>query len=273
MAVMAEFYRSLSVTPLAPFGLLVQPSDRAGTSTDLTKLPPTALARWAGQGRVVVLRGFDPLPPGDLVAYCRRWGDLLDWDFGPVLDLAVQDEPTNYLFTHGPVPFHWDGAFAGQVPSYLFFQCITAPSPGTGGETTFCDTTAVWARAAATTRAQWEKIQISYQTEKLAHYGGEITSPLVCTHPLTRQRTLRYAEPLDPARYLNPLFLTISGIADRDREAFLAGIRDVLYHPDVLYAHPWREGDYVVADNHSVLHGRNAFTAHSARHVRRVHIV
>jgi alpha-ketoglutarate-dependent taurine dioxygenase len=273
VAVIDEFYRSLNITPLRPFGLLVQPPGRAGDGADLTRLPPTALARWVGGSRVLVLRGFDPLPRDALASYCRRWGELLEWDFGEVLDLVVHDEPKNYLFTRGAVPFHWDGAFAGQVPSYMFFQCVAAPAPDSGGETTFCDTTAVWWRAAAETRAYWQKIQVSYRTDKVAHYGGEIRSPLVRAHPLTREPALRYAEPLDPAAYGNPVFLTVSGLSGRGQETFVAEIRDRLYQPEVLYAHSWRDGDYVVVDNHAVLHGRNAFTADTPRHLRRVHII
>jgi alpha-ketoglutarate-dependent taurine dioxygenase len=272
MAVLDQYYRSLNITRLDPFGLLVQPPAAPGAGTGLTRLPPTALARWAGSSRVVVLRGFDPLPQQELVSYCHRWGELLEWDFGAVLDLIVHDEPQNYLFTRGPVPLHWDGAFARQVPSYMFFQCVQAPAPGSGGETTFCDTAAVWQRAGAALRARWEKVEVCYRTDKVAHYGGEITSPLACAHPLTRERTLRYAEPLDPAAFQNPVSLTLTGVADSARQDFLTEIRDHLYQPDVLYAHAWRDGDYVVADNHAVLHGRNAFTAGSPRHLRRVHI-
>jgi alpha-ketoglutarate-dependent taurine dioxygenase len=271
MAPLAEFYRSMSMTALAPFGLLVRPPESPGAG-DLTRLPPTTLARWAGQHRVLVLRGFDPLSAETLAAYCRRWGDLLEWDFGEVLDLTVHDEPRNYLFTRGPVPFHWDGAFADQVPSYLFFQCVTAPSPGAGGEPTFCDTMAVWEGAAAASRARWEKVRICYQTEKIEHYGGEVTSPLVSAHPITRQRTLRYAEPLDPVMYKNPLSLSVSGVSSGEQEAFLTEIRDCIYRPGAVYAHPWQAGDYVIADNHAVLHGRHAFTSDAPRHLRRVHI-
>ncbi|WP_175460979.1 TauD/TfdA family dioxygenase, partial [Vibrio parahaemolyticus] len=34
----------------------------------------------------------------------------------------------------------------------------------------------------------------------------------------------------------------------------------------------WQQGDVVIADNFSLLHGREGFTARSARHLQRVHI-
>jgi len=50
-------------------------------------------------------------------------------------------------------------------------------------------------------------------------------------------------------------------------------MRDLLYRPEYLYAHSWRTGDIVVADNHALLHGRNAYLQESPRHLRRVNIL
>nr|WP_241097840.1 TauD/TfdA family dioxygenase [Erwinia amylovora] len=45
-----------------------------------------------------------------------------------------------------------------------------------------------------------------------------------------------------------------------------------LRDPRVYYAHQWQTGDFVLSDNLSLLHGREQYTHHSGRHLRRVHI-
>ena len=50
-------------------------------------------------------------------------------------------------------------------------------------------------------------------------------------------------------------------------------LRESLYAPENFYAHEWQEGDVVVADNFSLLHGREAFETKAPRHLRRVHVL
>ncbi|MDF5900390.1 4-hydroxyphenylacetate 3-hydroxylase N-terminal domain-containing protein [Pseudomonas aeruginosa] len=43
-----------------------------------------------------------------------------------------------------------------------------------------------------------------------------------------------------------------------------------MYHPQAHYAHRWRSDDLVIADNRTLLHGREAFVHRAPRHLRRV---
>ena len=52
----------------------------------------------------------------------------------------------------------------------------------------------------------------------------------------------------------------------------LQDLHQRLYDPRYFYAHQWQGGDVVIADNLGLLHGREGFTARSARHIQRVHI-
>jgi alpha-ketoglutarate-dependent taurine dioxygenase len=54
---------------------------------------------------------------------------------------------------------------------------------------------------------------------------------------------------------------------------FCHSLRKTLYNPHHLYAHAWQTGDVVIADNYTLLHGREAFTSGASRHLRRVHIL
>jgi alpha-ketoglutarate-dependent taurine dioxygenase len=252
---------------LSPFGLEVS---SASANASLRGLPTAAIKEWVEQHRVVVLRGFAPLTGSHLPEFCRGLGELLEWDFGAVNELRVQADRKNYLYTNHAVPFHWDGAFVGRIPQYIFFQCDVAPPAGSGGETLFCDTTRLLERAPPAQREAWSRISITYATEKLVHYGGRFTSPMITPHPASGESVLRFAEPVED---LNPVYLEIEGIANSQRAVFLEDLRRRLYDPDLCLAHQWRSGDTVVADNYRLLHGRRAFSAPAQRQIRRVNIL
>jgi alpha-ketoglutarate-dependent taurine dioxygenase len=261
---------SITRTPLHPFGEVVTAPDG---NADLRAIAPSTLEEWTVAAKVLVLRGFPLLAKEDLVAYCEGWGDVLKWDFGEVLDLVVMDEPKNYLFSRTDVPFHWDGAFAKVAPRFFLFQCVQAPEAGGGGETVFSDTTEVIRRAGDDVRNRWQQVNVTYRTDKLAYYGGQATAPLLATHSRTGETIMRYGEPLDPERYQNPVFLTMSGIAAQEAGPLMSDLRERLHDPEVCYAHEWHDGDIVVVDNEALLHGRNAFRGDASRHLQRIQIL
>jgi alpha-ketoglutarate-dependent taurine dioxygenase len=239
--------------------------------TDLRHLPVPLLRRWVAEHRVLVLRGFGRLPGPELPRFCVRLGTLQVFEFGTVNELRATEDARNFLFTNAAVPLHWDGAFLEAVPSYQFFSCEEAPPSDTGGQTLFCDTTRVLARAPAATRRAWEQVSVTYRTEKVAHYGGEVTVALVARHPSTGRTTLRFAEPVDTD--LNPVSIEIHGLPSERHAGFLHDLRERLYDPAVCLAHTWRPGDVVMTDNHALLHGRRAYTDPGRRHLRRVNIL
>lgn len=261
---------SITSTELHPFGRLVE---APASGADIRDVTPSTLEQWTIESKVVVLRGFPLLSNDDLVDYCQGWGEVLTWDFGAILDLVIEEDPKNYLFSRTDVPFHWDGAFAKVAPRYFMFQCVRAPAAGGGGETVFSDSTEVLRRADPALRAQWESTKVGYRTEKLGYYGGETVSPIVATHSETGEPIMRYGEPLDPERYLNPVYVNVDGLSEQDTAPFLAELRDRLHDPEVCYAHEWRDGDIVTVDNQALLHGRNAFRGDSSRHLQRIQIL
>lgn len=256
-----------TLAPLEPFGVLVTASCEGA---DAGGIPARLFEEWIGRGGVVVARGFAPLEGEALPSFGRRFGEVLEWDFGEVNELRVRDGAGNYLYTNREVPFHWDGAFVGRVPRYIVFRCESAPPAGAGGETLFCDTRRVLERAAPGVRESWARVSITYTTEKVVHYGGRFTAPLLAAHPSGGEPVLRYAEPVDD---LNPVRLEIEGVAAQVREAFLLDMSRRLRDPEVCYAHAWRDGDLLVADNHALLHGRRAFAESAPRHLRRVNVL
>src|ERR1051325_162615 len=99
------------------------------------------------------------------------------------------------------------------------FSPWAAPPPGaSGGETLFCDTLRLLARATPAERELWRRMAITYTTEKIVHYGGTFTSPLITRHPDTGEEVLRFAEPVED---LNPVRLKIEGIPESAQKEFL----------------------------------------------------
>lgn len=258
-----------TVEQQAPFGAVLQ-MRRPGRGFDA--LPVAPLRALLQEHRLLVLRGLAPLPDRDaFAAAAARFGELLAWNFGHVLDLVVQPDPKNYLFTREAVPYHWDGAFAAATPALQVFRCLQAPPPGAGGETTFCDTVRLLATASAAERARWSRLVVTYRTDALAHYGGCVTRPLVDRHPLSGEPVLRFAEPVVTG--LNPVTVEIDGLDGESQDAFLAGFVPRLYAPEVSTAQAWQAGDIVLADNHALIHGRRPFAADAPRHLQRIHVL
>jgi alpha-ketoglutarate-dependent taurine dioxygenase len=249
---------------LEPFGLVLQ----SNPIRNVSALRISFLKDQIEEHRVVVMRGFAPLAGDAFPEFGKQFGSIQEWDFGAVNDLRVKTDTRNYLYTNHDVPFHWDGAFVSRAPHYIIFHCDVAPT--SGGETLFCDTTRLLTNASAEVRELWERIVITYSTEKVVHYGGIFTSPMVVQHPLNGRPVLRYAEPVVD---LNPVELVILGLNDMGQHEFIADMRQRLNDERCCYSHAWATGDLVIADNYTLLHGRRAFASGVQRHIRRVNVI
>jgi alpha-ketoglutarate-dependent taurine dioxygenase len=257
----------LTKTELSPFGLILT-SETAGQP--LAGLLISDLKGQIEEHRVVVLRGFAGLSGDAFPEYCRQFGEILEWEFGMVNHLQVKDEARNYLYTNHAVPFHWDGAFLPQAPHYIIFHCDDAPDPDSGGETLFCDTTLILDSATTEQQELWRGIEITYTTEKVVHYGGTFTSPMVAKHPFKDQLVLRFAEPVDD---INPVQLVDHHLNCQEQDQFIKDMSDRLSDQRHCYSHNWQSGDVVVADNFTLLHGRRSFQQGAARNIRRVNVL
>ncbi len=263
-----ELKAAYRIDVIEPFGLKITARrDRA-----VSRISGSLLDGIVKSEKLVLLRGFDELPREELLAFCTEYpgGGLLHWESGPVMEMKESPDAKNYLFSNERVPFHWDGAFHKE-PGYLVFNCIEAPPKGAGGETLFSDTETIWEKASPEERRLWSGIRLTYETGKLAHYGGKITVPMAQRHPRTRHPILRFAE--EVTTELNPVSLSVDGIPDESKARFLSSMKEIIYSPEYCYRHQWTKGDLLIADNHALLHGRNAFVRDCARHLRRIQIL
>ncbi len=204
--------------------------------------------------RLILIEEEEPI---DLLAFAGSLGEIQEWSFGKINALRPDATKQNYLYTDRAVPFHWDGAFTRRVPRYIVFRCVEAPA--SGGETLFVDTVRLLEETPHETIDAWRDVRITYSTEKVVHYGGRFTSPLIARHAITGDEVLRFAEPV---RDLNPV--TLEGASD----ALIADLTERLHA--TAHVHRWRPNQILIADNFALLHGRNAFAGH--RHLERVNV-
>ena len=259
-------------TRIHPFGLLLEPNQ---SGSDVRDLDVSLLRDLVQREQLIVLRGFRTFTtPEDLSEYSARWGEISVWPFGKVLELVEHNNPEDHIFDNNYVPLHWDGMYRPQVPEFQLFHCVQAPGVGQGGRTTFSNTILALNRAPASLRALWNKVTGSYQ-RKMEFYNSKTISPIIDSHPMRGFSVIRYNEPPSNGYgpFLNPPILEFSGISSEELKEFHSSLQETLYSPDNFYAHEWHEGDIVVADNFSLLHGREGFETKAPRHLQRVHIL
>lgn len=259
------------VTPLKPFGALLEPN---GKNINVKDLDVESLRELFRQKHLILLRGFDTFKDSeDLPNYCESWGEVSVWPFGKVLELVEQDSPKDHIFDHSYVPLHWDGMYRPQVPEYQIFHCVKAPLPGQGGRTTFSNTVLVLENASPELKELWSKVTGIYQ-RKMEFYNSKTMSPLITKHPQRDFSVIRYNEPHfeEQGHLINPVDIEFTGVSG-ELETFHRNLKQALCDPHNFYAHEWQEGDVVIADNLSLLHGREEFVSKSPRHIRRVQVL
>ena len=259
------------VTQLQPFGVLLEPDGK----NNIQDLNIEELRELFQQHHLVLLRGFETFSNmDDFPNYCERWGEVSIWPFGKVLELIQQDDPKDHIFDHSYVPMHWDGMYRPQVPEYQIFHCVKAPLAGQGGRTTFSNTVLALQHASAEQKEQWSKVTVNYK-RKMEFYDSKTVSPIIAKHPYRDFSVIRYNEPHfeENGELINPVGIEVTGIPSKDVREFHHGLKNALCDARNFYAHEWENGDVVITDNFTLLHGREQFVSKSPRHIRRVQVL
>lgn len=258
--------------PNRPFGLLLQAENSLDHVNDINV---DDLREWIQREHLIVLRGFRTFQDSESFStYCEKWGEISIWPFGKVLELIEQDKPEDHIFDNSYVPLHWDGMYRPQVPEFQIFHCVQAPLTGHGGRTTFSNTVLALKNAPEKLITLWNKVTGIYE-RKMEFYSSKTVSPIISKHPQKEFSVIRYNEPPSPEKghFLNPPGLEFTGIDREELAEFHSSLQQALYAPNHFYAHEWQNGDIVIADNFSLLHGREGFVSKSPRHIQRVHIL
>lgn len=260
------------ITFLKPFGVLIEPKTK---NTNVKDLDIKMLQHFFEQKQLLLLRGFETFKNAEEFSnYCDSWGEISLWPFGKVLELIEQDNPEDHIFANSYVPLHWDGMYRPQIPEYQIFHCVKAPLSGQGGRTTFSNTILTLEKASPKLKDLWENVTGIYK-RKMEFYNSKTVSPLITKHPHRDFSVIRYNEPHteDKGHFVNPPDQEFTGIPNEELETFHRNLNQALYAAENFYAHEWQQGDIVIADNFSLLHGREAFTSKSPRHLQRVQVL
>jgi alpha-ketoglutarate-dependent taurine dioxygenase len=260
-----------SVTHIKPFGILIEAHTHNYSVDDLSI---KRLRNYFDQEKLIVLRGFKTFSSSDGFAnYCQRWGEIILWPFGKVLELTKQDNPQDHIFDNSYMPLHWDGMYRSEVPEYQIFHCVDSPNKEQGGRTVFSNTAIVLDKSPLDLVEALKKVTVRY-TRKMEFYESTTISPIITKHPYKDMSIIRYNEP--PSKniphFINPPTIEFLGVNENQREALQLKLQELLYSPGAFYAHTWHKHDIVIADNFTLLHGREAYTSDAARHLQRVHV-
>ena len=263
---------NFSKTQHKPFGLIIN-ANLSGDQVHLLEI--NDLKTLIKTEHLIVLRGFQTFQrTEDLSNYCEQWGKICYWPFGAVLELVEHDQAQDHIFDSNYVPLHWDGMYRKQIPEFQVFQCAQAPPKGSGGQTTFANTSLALRNSSAKELALWKKVIGTYQ-RKMEFYDSKTVSPVITDHPFRGYKVIRYNEPPSEkyGHFINPPILDFQGIEEKQLKSFHQSLQNALRSSESFYAHEWHTGDIVISDNFTLLHGREAFVSRAPRHLRRVHVL
>ena len=264
---------------LAPdFGLYI----RGGDAAEYGSLSPGFIDHLLKSFGFICLRNFPFRNKDDFVAYCRRFGEIYHWPFGPLHVVKPEDEPDGFVHSLEKAPLHWD---LGLHPlddenvrknewfcaNKFMLYCKTPPRNGEG-QTIVVSGRQVLRLAGSQQVERWRRVQITYSTRKTYFGGDPRTYPLVHTHPETGEPIFRYQEGSESE--LQSLRLHSHDIAADEFEAFVEEINRLAYDPRCIIAHDWNANDLLIVDNYLTLHGRLPMTEESrSRELWRVQTV
>ena len=230
----------------------------------------------------VLLFGPQELPPGDQVAFARRFGDVQIHvmnqyhadGFPELYRLSNLDERGNPNGKHpdrGTLYWHTDGSWkrvTGQA-TIIYGEVVA----GSGGETHFCDMYGAYERLDASWKERIAGLRAVHNLDfsRSRRHGEDpmsdaqrattppVDHPIVRTHPETGRDCLYLG---DHAEY-------IVGMPYDEGRALIEQLNALAIQPDLVYEHRWRPGELIVWDNRCLLHRATPYDPFTERRVVR----
>jgi len=223
------------------------------------------------------------LPPGDQVAFARRFGEVqvhvmnqYHADGYPELyrlsNLDRNGKPSGHHPDRGTLAWHSDGSWqrvTGQA-TIIYGEVM----PQSGGQTHFCDMYGAYERLSASwkTRVAGLRAVHSLDFSRNRRHGEDplteaqrlakppVDHPIVRTHPETGRKCLFLG---DHAEY-------ILGLPYDEGRGLIEELNALAVHADLTYEHCWKARELLVWDNRCVMHRATAYdAANEGRVIRR----
>ncbi|MEJ0067741.1 MAG: TauD/TfdA family dioxygenase [Pseudomonadota bacterium] len=223
------------------------------------------------------------LPPGDQVAFARRFGEvqvhvMSQYHAGafPELytlsNLDADGKPSGQHPDRGTMTWHTDGSWqrvTGQA-TMLYAEQI----PSSGGRTGFADMYSAYDALDDAERTRLAGLRAVHNlnfsrnrrhgevpmTDAQRAAAPPVDHPVVRTHPETGRKCL----------FLGDHAETIQGMDYAAGRAFIDALNDRIAAAARIYTHRWRPGDVMVWDNRCLLHKAESYDlAREARVIRR----
>ena len=250
----------LTITPIA--GALGAEIGGVDLSAELPEATVAAIRRaWLEHG-VVFFRDQE-LPPARLLAFARRFGEVLEYPFlrglpdFPEIIPVVKLEHERHNF--GGV-WHTDTAYLDQPP--MATMLVAREVPPFGGDTLFASGYRAYealseamrhmldglravnsSAKAEVTRTREDRVKDSARDDARTEYNAE--HPVVRTHPETGRRSL-YVNGAHTQRF--------AGMTDEESAPLLAFLFGHQTRPEFTCRFNWRPGSVAVWDNRCALH-------------------
>ena len=223
------------------------------------------------------------LPPGDQVAFARRFGEVqvhvmnqYHADGYPELyrlsNLDRNGRPSGHHPDKGTLAWHSDGSWqrvTGQA-TIIYGEVM----PESGGETHFCDMYGAYERLSPSWQKRIAGLRAVHNLDfsRNRRHGEDpltdaqrqakppVDHPIVRTHPETGRKCLFLG---DHAEY-------VQGMPYDEGRALIDELNALAVHADLTYEHRWKARELLVWDNRCVMHRATAYdAANEGRVIRR----
>jgi taurine dioxygenase len=232
--------------------------------------------------QLLLFRGED-LPPGDQVAFARRFGEVqvhvmnqyhnrAHPELYTLSNLGADGKPSGKHPDRGTMVWHTDGSWQRRTTkaTMLYAEMI----PASGGGTGFADMYSAFNALTPDEQRRLEGLRAVHNLNfsRNRRHGEEpmteaqraavppVEQPLVRVHPETGRK----------AAYLGDHAESIVGMSYDEGRAFIDRLNDRLVELARVYVHKWRPRDLMVWDNRCLLHKAQSYdTASEPRVIRR----
>lgn len=246
-----ELYRT---APLHPrFGVEVRGVD---LSADVGAAAVDAIRADVARHRLLVFRDQGVVSGARQVEIARWFGELESTFYkhprSPHPDVfRVSNDPAEGCTGVGRTGWHVDGSFQRAPFSHALYH-IVACTPRTGA-TAFAPLGEVLAALPPEARARWERLSM------LSDRRSPDAKPLVYSHPATGRDTLLFHTGMIAAFVWDAGTPRARATDARETAALLEEIEAQFRgagggYSELVYAHAWRPGDFIIADNAALGH-------------------